>query len=197
MKKILILGAGSAGSNIVDLLTKYNGENYEITICDFDTVEQKNLRNQQYQQQHVGMKKVDALKEMYPNITTSYKDPETVISYDIVINAIDELDNRKKIVDMVKRIPKTIYYETGINLQGGRIVGSIEQSEKFHQELKKAPQIETSACGGEIVSKSACILVCSLLVNALENNVHIENAIIDTLNGVYIVKEVKDGVFTW
>src|SRR3989344_5433153 len=58
---ITVIGAGATGSYIVWLLAKMGCR--DITVYDFDKVENHNLPNQIYSPSSVGKKKVDALAE--------------------------------------------------------------------------------------------------------------------------------------
>ena len=63
-KKILILGAGAMGSNIAANLSADLKNESEITVLDFDTVEERNVQagTQFYMPEQVGMSKVEALQ---------------------------------------------------------------------------------------------------------------------------------------
>ena len=52
MQKILIIGVGGIGSNLVPLLCKVG--QYDITIADPDTVEEKNISSQNFNEQNIG-----------------------------------------------------------------------------------------------------------------------------------------------
>lgn len=65
--KIVVFGAGSLGSFITLNLAKM-GFN-DITVYDFDKVEEKNIPNQFYRMQDIGKQKVEALKEIIKEFT--------------------------------------------------------------------------------------------------------------------------------
>jgi len=74
-ERIHIIGCGSVGSTVAELLARFGLTN--LTLYDFDTVEPKNLANQMFRQQHIGMPKVAALTDMLceinPEISSSIK----------------------------------------------------------------------------------------------------------------------------
>ena len=61
-ERIHIIGCGSVGSTIAELLVRFGLT--KLTLYDFDTVEPKNLANQMFRQGHVGMLKTTALLKM-------------------------------------------------------------------------------------------------------------------------------------
>jgi len=61
-ERIHIIGCGSVGSTVAELLVRFGVT--KLTLYDFDTVEPKNLANQMFRQEHVGMDKTEALAEM-------------------------------------------------------------------------------------------------------------------------------------
>lgn len=72
-ERIHIIGCGSVGSSVAELLVRYGLT--KIALYDFDIVESKNLTNQLYRQEHVGKAKVlalgDMLHEINPDINRS------------------------------------------------------------------------------------------------------------------------------
>lgn len=71
-KDVIVMGLGSAGSNIVDQLIRTNMASNYIFI-DFDKIEEKNLRNQCYINNDIGKYKSEGItrfcKEIKPNIS--------------------------------------------------------------------------------------------------------------------------------
>lgn len=61
-KQFTVIGAGAIGSFTVMQLASLGIR--KIAVYDFDVVESHNLANQAYGMKHIGMKKVDALKEL-------------------------------------------------------------------------------------------------------------------------------------
>ena len=58
-ERIHIIGCGSVGSTLAELLARFGLTNF--ALYDFDTVEPHNLANQMFRIEHIGMPKVDAL----------------------------------------------------------------------------------------------------------------------------------------
>lgn len=77
-----------------------------ITVVDFDTVEDHNLQSQFYREQDIGKFKVDALQEIVLeqsgveiNIINDKFHPDHVRGRDVVFTLVDNNDVRKEIVD--------------------------------------------------------------------------------------------------
>ncbi len=78
-ERIHIIGCGSVGSTLAELLVRFGLTN--LTLYDFDKVEPHNLANQMFRQRHIGMPKVDALALMLTEIN-----PETADSVKLISN---------------------------------------------------------------------------------------------------------------
>jgi len=74
-ERIHIIGCGSVGSTVAELLARFGLT--KLSLYDFDIVEPKNLANQLFRQEHVGMTKTQALTDMLseinPEITHNIK----------------------------------------------------------------------------------------------------------------------------
>ena len=66
-RDMIVLGLGSAGSNIVSQVVRTNYIN-KFTLVDFDIVEEKNLRNQIYRRNHIKNDKTYSTKEIINSI---------------------------------------------------------------------------------------------------------------------------------
>lgn len=60
--RIHIIGCGSVGSTLAENLARCGVT--KMTLYDFDTVESRNIVNQMFTQEHIGMTKVEALKDI-------------------------------------------------------------------------------------------------------------------------------------
>lgn len=69
--RIHIIGCGSVGSTIAELLSRYGLTKFDL--YDFDTVEAKNVANQMFREIDVGKPKVEALKELLCEINPDVK----------------------------------------------------------------------------------------------------------------------------
>lgn len=110
-KKILIVGAGSIGSWTALALLKLGCS--DVTILDFDEVEEHNAGSQVYTSFDAGKTKLAALgerlewlAEIQPTYIQEKITPDnasTILSeFDIVIGAIDNIEGRKLIYETLK-----------------------------------------------------------------------------------------------
>lgn len=146
--KLILFGVGGMGSFALDAL--YNTGITDITIVDFDTYEPSNQNRQLGSHGNIGRKKVEVMKERYPNvtpicvkITPEWIDNFDFSSYDYILDAIDDV---KPKVHLIKK-----YFTKVISTGGGakRIdplqitYGSIWETKndkfikKVREELKK------------------------------------------------------------
>jgi hypothetical protein len=110
MFPISIIGAGGIGSWTAFALAKMGC--LSITSIDFDKVEEHNLPSQMFAPEDVGLSKVDALQKIIRTFTGttiipfSGKVQEYIASGlflgKVVICAVDSLEERKKIWEMIK-----------------------------------------------------------------------------------------------
>lgn len=95
--KVLLLGVGGVGSFALDCL--YRTGVGTICIVDYDVFEASNQNRQIGSFEGIGRKKSEVLKEKYPGIlaldsqvTQDFIDSFDFSAYDIVIDAIDDID---------------------------------------------------------------------------------------------------------
>lgn len=101
--RIHIIGCGSVGSTLAELLARYGLT--KITLYDFDVVEPHNLANQMFTQKHVGMSKVDALVDILTDINPEIKNNLKIenqgyvdqILSGYVFLCVDNIDLRREI----------------------------------------------------------------------------------------------------
>lgn len=119
---VTIVGAGGIGSPTAFLLSKMGCKN--ITLYDFDTVEEHNRPNQIFRAQDEGKSKTEAMKEIIGDFaewceinTISEKIEEKTSLSGIVISAVDSMKSRKTIWESAR-------YNTDVPLYfDGRIGG--------------------------------------------------------------------------
>lgn len=98
-----IIGCGSIGSNVAELLVRYGIEN--ITIWDFDTVEPHNIANQLFTEEDITIPKTTALANILYKINPKLKKTlriknkyEKQILSDYVFMCVDNVEVRQQIV---------------------------------------------------------------------------------------------------
>jgi tRNA A37 threonylcarbamoyladenosine dehydratase len=146
--KILILGVGGVGSYALDCL--YRSGVSDITILDYDIYDETN-QNRQIGSEAVGELKTEALKKLYPSITTinqqmnmAWVETFDFEPYDLIIDAAD---TTKVKIEIAKKCFKKLIMSTGSakRLDTSKIeVASIWKTSgdrlarKIRNELKKA-----------------------------------------------------------
>lgn len=101
---IHIVGCGSVGSTVAELLARYGLRKF--ILWDMDTVESKNIVNQIYTERDVGRPKVEALRDILSDINPAIKDscllkPDGWNGHNLsgyVFLAVDNIEVRKEIV---------------------------------------------------------------------------------------------------
>ena len=114
---IFVIGVGWVGSMTSLVLAKMWLKN--ITIIDWDEVEDHNVASQFYKESQLNKSKVESLAEnilefTWVEVKAIYGrwDKDTKIDADIVILAVDDMDVRKDVVDYYKDSLETIVIET-------------------------------------------------------------------------------------
>jgi len=110
-ERIHVIGCGSVGSTVAELLARFGLT--KLTLYDFDTVEPKNLANQMFRQEHVGMAKVNALAHMLCEINPKVKNTIKVASHGYVAQkvsgyvflCVDNINLRREIATANKSNP--------------------------------------------------------------------------------------------
>ncbi len=102
-----VIGCGSIGSNVAELLARYGIEN--IVLYDFDIVESHNIANQLYTEEDVGKEKTEALAKILYRINPKLKHTlqiegkfENQRLTDYVFMCVDSVEVRNQIVDSIK-----------------------------------------------------------------------------------------------
>jgi len=145
--KVLVLGAGGEGGEVVDCLAR-SGVG-EIVVVDCDTFDETN-QNRQLYSENVGSKKVETFAKKYQNVegvfaqvTKEWLDEFDVDRFDIVVDAIDDI---KAKVEVAKKSYKKLISSMGSakRLNPSKIESvdiwkthGDKLAKKFRYELKK------------------------------------------------------------
>ncbi|HHD75940.1 MAG TPA: tRNA threonylcarbamoyladenosine dehydratase [Campylobacterales bacterium] len=172
--KILILGVGGVGSYALDCL--YRSGVSDITIVDYDVYDETN-QNRQIGSEAVGEYKVEALKKLYPTVTTINEKMDIAWvanfdfePYDLVLDAADttrvkiEVAKKcyKKLImsfgsakryDTSKIEVSTIWKSHGDAL--GRKIRNALKKEKFNKNFTVVFSPEQDKCK----EKGSCVAV--------------------------------------
>lgn len=160
-----VIGCGSIGSNVADLLVRYGIT--DITIWDMDKVEPHNIVNQLYDEYDVGKFKTEALAEKLYKINPLLKQTlkikeeytnEILTGY--VFMCVDKVEVRQNIVEknfMNQSIEAVFDHRT--TLLEGQCYAALWGSYKMKESLRKSldfthdeakANTPVSACGFEL-----------------------------------------------
>lgn len=183
--RIHIIGCGSVGSTLAENLARNGITNF--TLWDFDKVESKNIVNQMFTSDQVGMPKVEALRDLLvainPEIAESIKlmpngwDGERLSGY--VMLAVDNIELRKKICQSIdgNRYVKAVF-DFRTMLEGAQHYAADWSNYKQRKNLMSTmnftheeAEAETprSACGTTLGVATTVRLICALGVNNFMN----------------------------
>ncbi len=184
-EKIHIIGCGSVGSTIAENLARCGIT--KMVLYDFDVVEPKNIVNQMFTQEHVGMKKVDALKQILTNIN-----PECANTVEVkpegwqgkrlsgyIFLCVDSIDIRRNFVErhMDSMFVRAIF-DFRTELEGAQHYAANWDDMKMKEALlasmqftheEAAEETPVSACGITLGVATTVRLVCALGVNNFIN----------------------------
>ncbi|MEG1733051.1 MAG: ThiF family adenylyltransferase [Longicatena sp.] len=156
-KQIHIIGAGATGSWITLGLAKMGFKN--ITVHDFDTIEEHNLPNQAFTVEQIGTHKAEAISASVASHTgkgTNYslsklEGGESLSG--IVFVLTDTMRSRKDIwLRSLKFKPQIeLIIETRMDLRIGRVYAidpnNFDHIKKYEDTLYEDAEAEVSACG--------------------------------------------------
>ncbi|MCL2284893.1 MAG: ThiF family adenylyltransferase [Firmicutes bacterium] len=176
-ERIHIIGCGSVGSTVAELLVRFGLT--KLTLYDFDIVEPKNLANQMYRQEHVGMVKVEALTDILCEVNPEIKNAiKTVPGYTeqklsgYVFLCVDNIDLRRDIAaahkgnpyvkamfDFRTRLTDAQHYAA--NWASMKMVDDFINSMYFTHE-EAAAETPVSACNITLSVAPTIRMICSL-----------------------------------
>lgn len=190
-KKIAVIGVGTIGSNLAQLLTRMQ---VPLVLYDHDTVEEHNLATQTYGAADIGKLKVEAVKEQIDAIQPDNKlivvgekySPE--INVDLVVSAVDSITARKEIAQMLIEKGDTV------PIVDGRV--GAEQLEVYYfptaaEWLAQLPEeADTDPCGARFTAYTA-VMAAGFMANyikkfLMEQTIHAHRIIFDAASMTFI-----------
>ena len=170
-----IIGCGSIGSNVAELLVRYGIE--DIVLWDFDIVEPHNIANQLFYQDQVEMPKTAALKDILEDINHDVKlklkgKYENTPLEGYIFMCVDNVDVRRELVEANWYNPEIIaIFDFRTTLLEGQCYFADWTNNKQKNSLKTSLQFTheeaqantpVSACGFEL-SVSPVVKMCSIM----------------------------------
>lgn len=153
-----VIGAGATGSWLVLMLAKLGIKN--ITVWDFDEIEEHNIPNQMFSPTQVGQPKVEAIKliaNKFANIDINIKNQKVTGTQrlaGVVFMLTDTMRSRKQIYEKAIKLNPAVQLliETRMDFNGGRIYtinpSNLTHIKEYEKEFYTDDEVEApSACG--------------------------------------------------
>lgn len=184
---ILIIGLGTAGSYILELLTKLGFKNF--TLIDGDIVEEKNLDSQNYIMEDVGKYKAEVLNKKYQKSANikyyklfirSFYELSTMVNvnnFDFIINGADQLSVMQSLL--------SAKIEGNINatlIEGG--YGVLQQTAYMIKDVEQAKLIKKSLDSVVLDSERWIVNNNGSIFNAIFSGFAISKMIFDDVLGL-------------
>ena len=167
-----IIGCGAIGSKVAIELSKAGID--RIVAYDMDVVEAHNIGNQAYFQKHVGMPKVDALKDTISEICSVSVDNRNEaftekhrITTPIVFLCVDSMDTRRKLMKRILESPVVEFVlESRMGIDEIRVynVNRISYDKWLDCSNYDDSNAEVSACGTSLSVGSTSSIAASIMV---------------------------------
>lgn len=186
---VTVIGAGATGSWLVLQLAKLGIRN--ITVYDFDVVEEHNVPNQLFGIHDVGRPKVEALAEYVEhqtgtviNVKNEKYENQRLFGY--VFCMVDTMAGRKMIWENVKgKSAVKLFVEPRMGLDVGRVY-NVNPTDLTHQERYEGcfysdDEAEVSACGASQTVITTAFNIASTCVRQLinkHNDTHLGNELL-------------------
>ena len=177
-ERIHIIGCGSVGSTVAELLARFGL--IAITLYDFDKVEPKNLANQMFRQEHIGLDKTEALADMLQEINPEIRSRLKIDPYGYtcqnlsgyVFLCVDNIELRREIAEKNKDNPyiKAMFdFRTRLtdaqhyaaHWRDMKMVNDFINSMNFTHE-EAAAETPVSACNVTLSVAPTIRMICSL-----------------------------------
>jgi hypothetical protein len=176
----LVIGAGAIGSKVVIELVKLGCTN--ITIVDYDIVENHNISNQYFAQSDIGIAKAEAIKQEALRHNTSANiiakicefDYEDRYPYKYVFICVDDMDVRRELMKKYSRSKTTKFIvEARMSYDMFFIytVTNIDIYKKWLNVSKYSNEdtSEESACGSKISLGATSSLCAGFMLHSFIN----------------------------
>ena len=173
---INVIGCGALGSWLVLFLLKMGFKN--ITVYDFDNIEEHNIPNQCFSENQIGMAKVDAMGSLCKMFN---KDAEERIKFvnqkitlkevwdmeGIILCAVDSMRVRKEIyMNSIKRKDCDLFIEARLSIWGAYVYTLTQNTmfEKYEETLYDDEEAEVSPCGVSQTALPSAVNAASIMI---------------------------------
>ena len=173
---INVIGCGALGSWLVLFLLKMGFKN--ITVYDFDNIEEHNIPNQCFSESQVGMAKVDAMDSLCKMFN---KDAEERVKFvnqkvtlrevwnmeGIILCAVDSMRVRKEIyTHSIKKRDCDLFIEARLSIWGAYVYTLTQNTvfEKYEETLYDDEEAEVSPCGVSQTALPSAVNAASIMI---------------------------------
>lgn len=175
-EKVTVIGAGATASWLVTALARLGIT--DITVWDFDVIEEHNVPNQAFGIHQVGMLKVDALKENVlretgleiSTVAEPYVDQKL---FGYVFCMVDSMDTRQAIWKNAVRLKPQVklFVEPRMGLEVGRVYNvepmKMAQIKGYEDTFYSDAEAEVSACGTSMTVVTTAMNIASACARQL------------------------------
>ena len=209
---IHVIGCGALGSWLVFFLLKMGFKN--ITVYDFDFIEEHNVPNQCFKEEQIGEAKVFAMYDIYKDFCKEDEDRLTVINEKvtasvarkmegIVLCAVDSMKLREIIYkDSINKGRCDLFVEARLSIYGAYVYALTRHTdfEKYEATLYADEEAEVSPCGVSQTALPAAVNAASIMImqmiewingNTLTNRIEYSIPWLDKMEDKWIVDKVE------
>lgn len=170
-RHVTIIGLGNIGSHSALALARMGIT--QFTLVDFDTVEEHNLSSQAYTSAQIGVKKTEALAdlifqvakpELLRAIDSAYDENVSIPEKSIVVCAVDSMQTRFNIYDMLRK--HDVFIVDG-RMGGGQVEVHATPANEWGRTLADNP--DTDPCAARYISYTSYI-VAGLIANTVKRH---------------------------
>ena len=173
---INVIGCGALGSWLVLFLLKMGFKN--ITVYDFDNIEEHNIPNQCFSENQIGTPKVDAMDEIACYFSSDARNRVKFVNQKITLKevwemegiilcAVDSMRVRKEIYEnSIKRNDCDLFIEARLSIWGAYIYTLTQNSifEKYEETLYEDEEAEVSPCGVSQTALPSAVNAASIMI---------------------------------
>lgn len=173
---INVIGCGALGSWLVLFLLKMGFKN--ITVYDFDNIEEHNIPNQCFSEKQIGAPKVNAMDEITCYFSSDARNRVKFVNQKITLKevwemegiilcAVDSMRVRKEIYEnSIKRKDCDLFIEARLSIWGAYIYTLTQNSifEKYEETLYEDEEAEVSPCGVSQTALPSAVNAASIMI---------------------------------
>ena len=173
---INVIGCGALGSWLVLFLLKMGFKN--ITVYDFDNIEEHNIPNQCFSETQIGVAKTKAMEQMSNYFCSDAEERVKFVNQKITLRevwdmegiilcAVDSMRVRKEIyMNSIKRKDCDLFIEARLSIWGAYVYTLTQNTifEKYEETLYDDEEAEVSPCGVSQTALPSAVNAASIMI---------------------------------